>query len=275
MVDAWAIGRNSQLSELVLQPCTPNILAIDFGNFARGFWHSIDPHTETENSLWFGHNSDHEACRNTWRDFFIDNEAFESLEINMRLNVWESYRVDLGPTKLCFIKWIYNYQGYDQVGRPGYGYVSADEVIGALIGHHTGLKKLTITGMDIGRTGCSALATTSLNELHLQYGVYINEDGAGAFANGLARNATLNVLEIIHSSEISDIAWQSIFTAFLTCKVKSLILDFNGLNDATVQSLSNALLHNTTLKSLSLQDKLITNAGWVILSTSLSGIMLK
>jgi len=128
--------------------------------------------------------------------------------------------------------------------------------------------------MDIGRTGCSALATTSLNELHLQYGVYINEDGAGAFANGLARNATLNVLEIIHSSEISDIAWQSIFTAFLTCKVKSLILDFNGLNDATVQSLSNALLHNTTLKSLSLQDKLITNAGWVILSTSLCGIML-
>ena len=91
----------------------------------------------------------------------------------------------------------------------------ADEVIGALIGHHTGLKKLTITGMDIGRTGWfrsgnffSQRASSAI------WCVYINEDGAGAFANGLARNATLNVLEIIHSSEISDMAWQSIFAAF-------------------------------------------------------------
>jgi hypothetical protein len=143
--------------------------------------------------------------------------------------------------------------GYDQVGRPGYGYVSADEVIGALIGHHTGLKKLTITGMDIGRTGCSAMATSSLSTSFIFNMVCIlMRRGARAFANGLAGNATLKVLEIIHSSEISDIAWQSIFTAFLTCKVKSLILNFNGLTDATVQSLSNALPHNTTLKSLSL-----------------------
>ena len=125
---------------------------------------------------------------------------------------------------------------------------------------------------------------SSLIQLHLQYGAQINEDGARAFATGLARNTTLKELKIIHSSNISDILWQSIFTTFSTCKVENLILDSNGLNDANLQSLLNALLHNTFLKSLILMKiadvpqapkKLITNTGWFNLFPSLQRIMLE
>jgi hypothetical protein len=128
----------------------------------------------------------------------------------------------------------------------------------------------------MGRVGCAALATSTLTELYLQYGVQINEEGASILATGLARNTTLKVLSIIGARNISEIAWQSIFSAFLTCKVESLILHSNELNDATALSLSNALRHNSTLKSLNLcSNRAITSAGWVALSTSLRGIMLE
>jgi hypothetical protein len=145
-----------------------------------------------------------------------------------------------------------------------------------LIEHHTGLKKLTIQDFLLGTRGCAALATSTLTELHLQHGVQINEDGARAFATGLARNTTLKVLSIIVARNISDIAWQSIFSAFSTCKVESLILRSNRLTDASLQSLSNALRHNPTLKSLNLSfNRMITNAGWVAFLTSLRGIVLE
>jgi hypothetical protein len=125
-------------------------------------------------------------------------------------------------------------------------------------------------GFDLGRGGCAALASSSLTELHLGCYVNINEEGARVFATGLARNTTLKVLEIKSSRKFTDISWQTIFNAFRTCKVESLVLDFNRLTDTTIQSLSNALPHNNTLKLLNLShNKEISNAGWAALFTVL------
>jgi Ran GTPase-activating protein (RanGAP) involved in mRNA processing and transport len=133
-----------------------------------------------------------------------------------------------------------------------------------------------------------ALSTSSITELYIDgligpRGVLtsglIDEEGARVLASGLARNDTLKVLAIYSSRNISDISWQSIFTAF-----ENLILDSNGLNDATIHPLSNVLLHKTTLRSLILvkiadvplaPKRLITNNGWVNLFTSLRSIMLE
>lgn len=77
--------------------------------------------------------------------------------------------------------------------------------------------------------------------------MHIDEEGARAFATGLARNTTLKVLDITNEICITKHEWMSLFTAFATCKVESLDLVHNYLTDATVLSISNALLHNTTL----------------------------
>jgi hypothetical protein len=108
--------------------------------------------------------------------------------------------------------------------------VCVDYVIDVLIEHHTGLKKLTIQGFLLGTRGCAALATSSLTELHLMSCISIDDEGARAFATGLARNSTLKVLSIIGARNISEIGWHSFFNAFSTCKVESLILDSNELN---------------------------------------------
>jgi Ran GTPase-activating protein (RanGAP) involved in mRNA processing and transport len=203
--------------------------------------------------------------------FFINNEALCSLELELRWDVGNHRELVSSLRRFASLREV---NLYNHSSRNGGARV--DYVIDALIEHHTGLEKLTIKGMDIGRVGCSALATSSLNELHLQYGVCINKEGARAFANGLARNTALKVLEIYVETCITKTEWQPIFTAFSTSKVESLIVTINHLTDATAISLSNALLHNTTLKSLSLTgNRNGTNSGWVILATSLREIMLE
>ena len=260
-----AIGRNTQLTNIIVK----NIPAIEFRNFARGlaFNRSI---LNLRIDGW--DHSDREAWEHLTR-FFVDNEVFECLDLRLRGSVGRSDEMVSALRRFHSLREVrlshYNHSSINNGAR-------VDYVIDALIEHHTGLRRLIMTGMDIGRIGFAALAASSLNELHLQYGVHINDEGARAFANGLARNATLKVLGIEGARKITDISWQSIFSAFSTGKVESLILRSNELNDATALSLSNALRHNTTLKSLSLcSNRVITNAGWVALSTSLCGIMLE
>jgi hypothetical protein len=154
--------------------------------------------------------------------------------------------------------------------------VSVDEVIDALIGQHTGLRKLTIDCFYIGRGGCAALATSPLTELYLMRCMSIDDEGARAFATGLASNTTLKVLKIDNERCIA----KNICQSFTTCKVESLILFATPLTDATMLTLSNALLHNSTLKSLSLNSnrerhRELTNSGWTALSISLRVIALE
>ncbi len=111
------------------------------------------------------------------------------------------------------------------------------------------------------------MAASYLPELHLP--TRINDEGAKILETGLVKNVALVKLQIRCGSLVTDIGWQSITTAIPRCKVESLIIQYS-LNDTTVQSLSNALLHHTTLKSLDLfQNEGITAAEWVAFSNVL------
>jgi len=277
MEDNWeelgtAIGRNTHLKELILNNDNgEDILANKFRDFARGlaFNRSIQ-----KLSIGGWDHSDYVAREEAWEHlihFFINNEALCSLELESRWDVGNHRELVSALRRFASLKEVNLYNHYPR----NYG-VCVDDIIEALIGHHTGLKKLTIKGFDIGRVGCATLATSSLTELHLQPFVHINGEGAREFSNGLARNATLKVLEIFVETCITKTEWQPIITAFSTSKVESLIVTINHLTDATAISLSNALLHNITLKSLSLTgNRNGTNSGWIILATSLREIMLE
>jgi Ran GTPase-activating protein (RanGAP) involved in mRNA processing and transport len=270
--DGWeelgaVIGRNTHLTKIILQSRMSYIPAVYFRKFARGL--AFNRSIQNLSIAGWDH-SDREAWDHLTR-FFIDNEALELLELELRGFVGRSDEMVSALRRFYSLKEVKLSHH-----SPKNNGVCVDDIIEDLIEHHTGLKKLTIQGFRMGRVGCAALATSTLTELYLQYGVQINEDGARAFATGLARNTTLKVVSIIVARNISEIAWQSIFSAFSTCKVESLILNSNELNDATMLTLSNALLHNSTLKSLNLcSNRAITSAGWVALSTSLRGIMIE
>jgi Ran GTPase-activating protein (RanGAP) involved in mRNA processing and transport len=260
-----AIGRNTQLTNIIVK----NIPAIDFRNFARSL--VLNRSIQRLSIAGWDH-SDREAWDHLTR-FFIDNEACKCLDLELRCSVGRSDEMVSALRRFHSLKEV-RLSHFSHTSRNNG--VCVDYVINALIEHHTDLTKLIITGMDIGRGGCAALATSSLNELHLQYCPYIDDEGASIFAAGLARNTTLKVLSINGARNITDIAWQSIFTAFSTCKVESLILDSNGLNDTTIHPLTNAFCRNTTLKSLNLSRNWgVTNSGWATLLTSLHGVMLE
>jgi hypothetical protein len=251
------------------------IPAIYFTEFARGlaFNRSIQKFciTSYENSPRFP-----EAWEHLTR-FFVYNKALECLELELR---WCVGGYDHLVSALRSFHSLKEFKL--SIDEPRRGDARVDNVINALIEHHTGLRKLTVAGFQLlmGR-GCAALATSSLSELHLQFDTlnfdgpgaffgHINDTGARAFATGLARNTVLKVLEINSAKNISDIVWQSIFSAFSTSKVESLILDSSRLTDASMQSLTNALRCNTTLKSLSLCSHWgVTDTGWAALLTVL------
>jgi Ran GTPase-activating protein (RanGAP) involved in mRNA processing and transport len=65
------------------------------------------------------------------------------------------------------------------------------------------------------------------------------------------------------TTDITDIGWQSIFAALLSSRLEKLNLHSNNMNEKAVTSLSDALLHNTTMKTLNLEgNRIITLAGW-------------
>ncbi len=79
-------------------------------------------------------------------------------------------------------------------------YVECDSVIEALIGH-TGLRKMSIWDVPIGRRGCAALGARLLNSrsnlLALELiRVEMEDDGVIIFANGLSNNSSLKELTL-------------------------------------------------------------------------------
>ncbi len=146
-----------------------------------------------------------------------------------------------------------------------------DDAIKALIGHSE-LRKLTILSIQIGRKEYAALATllqtprSKLAALHL-LNARIDNQWVNMLASGLAGNSTLIELKIKGTDKITEIGWQKILTAFPMCKVEKLAVSSGGndVNHAVILSLSNSLLHNTTLRTLDLNNNgNITIVGWNI-----------
>ncbi len=108
------------------------------------------------------------------------------------------------------------------------------------------------------------MAKSNLTELYLR--TTIDDEGTRTFETDIARNITINTLDIGPTRYGTEhIGRQSsILVAILRCRVVTLVLEHGDLIDATAKSLSSALLHNTSLKSLNLtKNREITPTGWV------------
>ena len=170
--------------------------------------------------------------------FFIDNEAFCNLELELRWNMGDHRELVSALQRFGSLK---EFKLSNHTATPGDIRVD-DDVIDALVEHHTGLKKLIIDGFDIGRGGCAALATSSVTELYLNQCNHSDEEAARVFSNGLARNTTLKKLEISR----------------------------NSIGDTWINALTKALLNNCTLKELTIYENPdVTPAGWANFSTVL------
>ena len=256
MVYDWGVlgtvvGRNTQLKEIILfnEMGMGNIPDNSVRDFASGLvsnrsiqklsianWNHYDrdyPHSRVRD---YPH-SRVEAW-NLLTRFFIDNEAFCSLELELRWNMGDHR--DLISALQSFVS-LKEFKLSNHTATPGDIRVD-DDVIDALVKHHTGLKKLTFDGFDIGRGGCAALVTSSLTELYLNQCNHSDEEAARVFSNGLARNTTLKKLEISR----------------------------NSIGDTWINALTNALLNNCTLKELTIYENPdVTPAGWANFSTVL------
>ena len=196
--------------------------------------------------------------------FFNDNQASESLEV-------EDY--DDGRSLSALASAL---QRFDSLKEFRYccgdSYVECDSVIEALIGH-SGLRKMSLLGVRIGRRGCAALGARLLNSrsnlsaLNVQR-VEMEDDGEIIFANGLSDNSSLKELAL-GRSEITELGWQAIFAALQrsSCRLEKLDVNGNSMNDDLSHSMSCALLrHNATIKTLHLGNHMheddMRNANW-------------
>jgi hypothetical protein len=247
MVDDWGVmgavvGRNTQLKEVIVFTDMGNIPDNAIRDFARGL--AFNRSIQTLNiANWNHYDRDYPPARgeawNHLTQFFIDNEAFECLELYVNMGIDRELLSAL--QRFGSLK---EFKLSNHTDTPGDIRVD-DDVIDALIEHHTGLTKLTIDGFDIGRGGCAALATSPLTELYLMRCMNIDDEGARVFSTGLARNTTLKKLEISR----------------------------NSIDDTWINALTHALLNNCTLKELTILpcvgSRGVTPAVWVNFSTIL------
>jgi hypothetical protein len=136
-----AVGRNTHLKELKLNnDYGEDIPANNFRDFVRGlaFNRSIQ-----KLSIGGWDHSDYVAREEAWEhliQFFINNEALCSLELELRWDVGNHRELVSALRMFASLKEVNLYNHY-----PRNGGARVDDIIKALIGHHTGLKKLTIS----------------------------------------------------------------------------------------------------------------------------------
>jgi len=165
------------------------------------------------------------------------------------------------------------------------GGTRVDEVLDALT-RHTGLRKITLSHVEIGNAGFNSLNTLLLNPgsnlaaIHLHQQVKIGNEGMNILSRGLSDISVLKELEISYTKQTIEslttayIGWQAVLGALQRSLSSLELLNVNnnyvggrdmGVADAISLSLSNALLHHsTTLKTLNLScfEGIVTIAGW-------------
>ena len=277
-VDGWenfgmAIGRNTNLKRISLDNHRPVYIAGVYRGLPprEGLLHFLRGFTMNRSikkmTLWDWNLSDEELC-NRLALFFNNNHEFECLEVverGMQMDAWSLCAILRRFHSLKEFELTYD---YDYTGE----ICSVDGVIEALIGH-TALKKLRVSGNLQIHLGCAALATllqnprSELTALAISFIEHVGDEGAGTFANGLSGNTSLKTLDMSGLRGVTQIGWQAIFASLPTCKVEKIKIGFTDMNDACLQTLSNALIRSTSLKTLKfsrhdLSRHGITLAGW-------------
>jgi len=119
----------------------------------------------------------------------------------------------------------------------------------------------------IGRNECNALSTllrcttTQLQLLNLK-GCGINDEGLDTLVKALPN--TLRHLDLGSNRSITIKGWKVLSTLLATTdsKLKKLHIDNNNVGDDGALVFANALVNNSTLKTLGLRNSGITNEGW-------------
>ena len=145
----------------------------------------------------------------------------------------------------------------------------------AALSMHPQLEDLDVSGMRIGRNGCTALSTllrcttTQLKYLNL-YDNFIDDEGVQLLVNALANNNTLQELCLASTGSsdsftVTDTGWKTLST-LLEMPVSNLqILQIycnRELGNEGALVFANALVNNSTLEQLDLDDCGITPEGW-------------
>jgi hypothetical protein len=158
--------------------------------------------------------------------FLADNHVFDCLEVG----ILYGDIMDIKTILLGVVSFLLMFDSLREFNLSYHGpQVDYDIIIQALT-VHTGLRKLDLRGITIGRRGCDSLVKL------------------------LNKSTELKEVAFIYIPSISDDGWQSILTALQNTRCKLEKIDMmwvEGVNERTELCLSDALLqHSSTLKIL-------------------------
>jgi hypothetical protein len=266
-----SIGRNTYIEEVSIE-----MNQGDLSSFARGF-------ASNRSVKWITIYC--EALANgealgALLPFFINNPVFKSLHIRRAeptcLHVLASMLRQF-DTLTEFALYDFeehdddhfdeNYELYDEFNDSKDFLAALSEIFDALAGHSS-LTKLSIEQdavegqqyRKILTNGWESLAallrrpSSNLMVLEL-YGTLIDNLGAYILAAGILENASLKEFTLNSTQQMTLNGWDTIFAALKrsTCTLEKLKIYMNRrMEDDVLSSISNALLDNCTLKSLSL-----------------------
>jgi len=224
-----AIGMNTQVIVLSLHnvlPTSENALASFFSGL------SVNRSIQT---LRFEEIELNDEMIELMAPFSADNHVFKCLEVVVN----DGNEM----TQLCLVSFLLMFDYLEEFtlfdereDNDYFDVVIQEHVVIQALAAHTGLRKLGLGGVSIGRRGCDSLVkvlnkSTNLKELHFS-NMGINDDG-----------------------------WQDIFTALQStrCKLEKIVLrGVERLNERTALCISAALLHHsTTLKGLDLNQQVM------------------
>jgi Ran GTPase-activating protein (RanGAP) involved in mRNA processing and transport len=188
--------------------------------------------------------------------FFMNNKSLESLDI-LFSNCFELPRNGRFDSLEFALE---QFNGLKELSLASDdGIEGADKVIKALSGH-TGLRKLSLEDVQIGKEGFTNLAamllnpSCSLSTLYLSHQYNIDDEIANILASGLNGNVTLTELNLVRCTRLTVIGWKTIFYQLKSpaCMIHTLNLGCNHISDTALPSLMSALSNNNTIKVLQL-----------------------
>jgi hypothetical protein len=216
-----AIGMNTQLIKLTLRnglPTSEHQLASFFSGLA------VNRSIQT---LKFDHTQLNGYMVELMAPFLAENHVFDCFEFGglHALEFTDIKTILLGVTSFLL---MFDYLREFRLSDEGYN-DDLDIIIQALT-VHTGLRKLVLNSITIGRRGCDSLVKL------------------------LNRSTRLKEIVLTDLLRINDDGWQDIFTALQSTRCKLEKIELRGverLNERNALCLSDALLpHSTTLKIL-------------------------
>ena len=224
-----AIGMNTQLIKLTLRPgllTSEHQLASFFSGLA------VNRSIQT---LKFDHTQLNEYMVELMAPFLAENHVFYCFEIGgfSALEFTDIKTILLGVTSFLL---MFDYLKEFNLFNEREDNYDLDIVIQALAAH-TGLRKLVLNSITIGRRGRDSLVKV------------------------LNKSTKLKEIALASIHGINDDGWQDIFTALQStrCKLEKIELrGVEGRNERTALCLSDALLHHsTTLKGLDLTQQVM------------------